>query len=125
MRKVVVSALTAFAMAYVVPAGAQGPELSIGPNGRILEGGHAVHVSVTASCPEGEEVLEAFVYVTQGGNQSRFAGVSVTCNGRRQPRQVRVAAQDFLFQRGSVRASGYMLLASGASTSPSREIQLH
>jgi hypothetical protein len=37
---------------------------------------------------------------------------------------VRAEAVDFVFHRGKARASGYVLLTSGESTSPTRVVKL-
>src|SRR5687767_9510850 len=98
--------------------------MSIDPDGKIIAGGQAVRLKVTASCPSGEDVLEAFVYVTQDGNQSRFAPVPVVCDGDSHRYNVRVEAQDFVFHPGPARASGYLLVTPGQSTSPGQDLVL-
>jgi hypothetical protein len=97
--------------------------LKIGKNSALLDGGQAVSVTVTASC-KNDVVLEAFVYVVQDGNQSQFAGIALQCDGARHRFTVRVNALDFLFHEGEARASGFVLLESGATISPTRLISI-
>lgn len=96
----------------------------IGKNSVLLDGGQAVRVTVTASCSAGGAVLESFVYVVQDGNQSQFAGIPLQCDGARHRFTVRVNALDFLFHEGPAQASGFVLLASGVSISPTRAISI-
>jgi hypothetical protein len=44
--------------------------VEIAPTARLIQGGKAVVVQVTVTCPTGAEVLEAFLYVHQDGNQA-------------------------------------------------------
>ena len=90
----------------------------------LVEGGAAVLVRIAVTCPAGSEVLESFVYVVQDGNTSNFAPVPVACDSTSRTYTVRVNATDFRFERGKARASGYVLLASGESVSPTRVIKI-
>jgi hypothetical protein len=47
--------------------------VEVAPTARLIQGGKAVVVQVTVTCPTGAEVLEAFLYVNQDGNQGEFA----------------------------------------------------
>jgi hypothetical protein len=47
----------------------------------LIQGGKAVVVQVTVTCPTGGEVLEAFLYVNQDGNQGEFAFFQPICDG--------------------------------------------
>jgi hypothetical protein len=108
------------------PAAAQATlAVEIGKKAALVDGGRAVDVQVTVTCPAGEEVLEAFLYVTQDGNESQFAPFQPVCDG--DPHSFTVRAQafdDVLFHRGKARVSAYVLLQSGASTSPTRVVKL-
>jgi hypothetical protein len=85
---------------------------TVRPAGRLVNGSQSVEVQVRVRCAlEGVEVLEAFVYVVQDGNQSSFAGLPVTC-GRKSGMQVfkvTVSAFDFPFHRGAARATVFIL----------------
>jgi len=93
-------------------------------HGRLVDGGQAVIVRVRVACPAGVEVLEAFVYVTQDGNESQFAPIPLVCQDRPRTYRIRVEAQELPFHRGRARASGYVLLANDDTTSPTRVIRL-
>jgi hypothetical protein len=110
----------------VVPrAAAQGSlAFEVAKKATLIDGGQAVELQVTVTCPTGGVVLEAFVYVTQDGNESQFAPVQPICDGTPHNFTVRAHALDFLFHRGKARASGYLLLTTGESTSPTRVIKL-
>ena len=87
--------------------------VDIGKNATLVEGGQAVELKVKTVCAiEGFIVLEAFVYVTQNGNQSQFAGLPVSCSDSHRPLKstIRVPALDFLFQEGEANASAFILL---------------
>lgn len=95
---------------------------SIGRFAELIEEG-TVQVSVTVTCPSGAAALESFVYVTDNGSSSQFASFSPICDGSAHTFVVAVAAgPGRTFRRGPAQASGYVLLNSGASTSPSRRV---
>ena len=56
--------------------------VEIAPTARLIQGGKAVVVQVTVTCPTGAEVLEAFLYVTQDGNQGQFASFQPIFDGQ-------------------------------------------
>ena len=91
----------------------------------MVDGGQAVDVQVAVTCPAGGVVLEAFLYVTQQGNESDFAFFHPVCDGTPHSLTVRAAALDFVFHRGKARLSALVLLESGESTSPTRVVKLH
>lgn len=79
----------------------------------LVDGGQAVELKIKTICAVvGVEVLEAFVYVTQDGNQSQFAPIPVSCgnDSKSQKSIVRVPALDFLFHEGEANASAYILV---------------
>ena len=87
--------------------------VDIGKNAKLVDGGQAVELKVKTVCViEGAEVLEAFVYVTQNGNESQFAPIAVSCSGVPRPQKstVRVPALDFVFQEGDANSSAYVLV---------------
>src|SRR3712207_5488244 len=63
-------------------------------NAVLIDAGQAVLVSVKARCPVGYEVLEAFVYISQDGNESDFGFFGLTCNGKQQRFVVRLNTFD-------------------------------
>jgi hypothetical protein len=93
----------------------------------LVDDGQAVLVTVTVTCATGSEVLEAFVYVTQDGNTSQFAGIPAVCDGTAHTFTVRVSALDSPLRLGKATASGYVLVTTGtgtASASPSATITI-
>jgi hypothetical protein len=99
--------------------------VEIAPTARLVQGGKAVAVQVTVTCPTGAEVLEAFLYVNQDGNQGEFAPLQPICDGS--PHTFTVLAQpgtDFRYHAGQAQVSAFVLLTSGASTSPSQAVTL-
>jgi hypothetical protein len=98
--------------------------VAISPTARLLQGGKAVAVQVTVTCPTGAEVLEAFLYVTQDGNQTPFVSFQPICDDTPHTFTVRAQADGFRFHVGQAQVSGYVLLTSGASTSPSQTVTL-
>jgi hypothetical protein len=98
--------------------------VEIAPTARLLQGGKAVAVQVTVTCPTGAEVLEAFLYVNQDGNQGQFASFQPICDDTPHTFTVRAQANGFRYHVGEATVSGYVLLSSGASTSPSQTVTL-
>jgi hypothetical protein len=114
------AALTATAAA----AASTGLSVDVKKNAGLVEGGQAVELRLRAACPAGEEVLEAFVYVTQEGNESDFASIPLICDGKKHTFIVRASSFDTPFHRGPAQASPFVLLTSGASISPAEPIKL-
>ena len=77
------------------------------------------------TCPAGAEVLEAFLYVTQDGNQSQFAFFQPICDDTPHTFTVRAQAVGFRYHVGEAQVSAFVLLTSGASTSPGQTVTLH
>jgi hypothetical protein len=99
--------------------------VEIAPTARLVQGGKAVAVQVTVTCPTGAEVLEAFLYVNQDGNQGQFASFQPICDDTLHT--FTVLAQPgfgFRYHVGQAQVSGYVLLTSGTSTSPSQTVTL-
>ena len=99
--------------------------VEIAPTARLIQGGKAVAVQVTVTCPTGAEVLEAFLYVNQDGNQGEFAFFQAICDGSPHTFTVRAQAVDFRYHVGQAQVSAFVLLTSGASTSPTQTVTLH
>ena len=118
----------AVAVAVLVTAGtvsaAATVAVRIDKHATLVEAGRAVDVDVAVKCASGNAVLEAFVYVVHDDDTSNVAGIPVVCDSKRHVHRVRVTAGEVPFGRGEARASAYVLLASGESTSPSREIRI-
>jgi hypothetical protein len=98
--------------------------VEIAPTARLIQGGKAVAVRVTVTCPTGAEVLEAFLYVNQDGNQGRFASLQPSCDGSPHTFTVRAEPMDFRYHAGPAQVSAFVLLTSGASTSPGQAVTL-
>jgi hypothetical protein len=115
-----------YVAAFAFPTRATAQELSaeIGENARLVDCGVAALVEVTITCPSGGEVLEAFVYVTQNGLETQFAPVPVTCDGTPRTTTNRAELLEGVLRKGSAHASAYVLLTSGESVSPTREVIL-
>ena len=99
--------------------------VEIAPTARLLQGGKAVVVQVTVTCPPGAVVLEAFLYVTQDGNQGQFASFQPICDDTPHTFTVRAQADGFRFHVGEAQVSAFVLLTSGGSTSPGQTVTLH
>jgi hypothetical protein len=103
----------------------EAPTVEIASTARLLQGGKAVAVQVTVTCPTGETVLEAFLYVNQDGNQGNFASFQPTCDDSPHTFMVRAQALGFRYHVGAAQVSAFVLLTSGASTSPTQTVTLH
>jgi hypothetical protein len=114
------------ALALAPPAAAQETlAVEIAPTARLVQGGKAVVVQITVTCPTGAEVLEAFLYVNQDGNQGNFASFQPTCDDSPHTFMVRAQALGFRYHVGAAQVSAFVLLTSGASTSPTQTVTLH
>lgn len=102
-----------FAIALNGPAFAQQQlSIAIGKKASLVDGGQGVEIRIRTVCGiDGVEVREAFLYVTQNGNQSQFAPIPVSCSDKHRPQKatVVVPALDFLFQAGDANVSAYIL----------------
>ncbi|MGH2541155.1 MAG: hypothetical protein ACRDIB_00065 [Ardenticatenaceae bacterium] len=85
--------------------------VQIGRNARIVDEGRAAFVKIAVQCAPIGVVLEAFVYLTQDGNESPFAYFPVTCDNQPHLQLVRVTTYDDTpFHPGAADASAYVLL---------------
>jgi hypothetical protein len=101
-------------------------DLEIEKKVTLLSGGEQAVVEVTAVCPVGERILEAFVYINQGGFSTQFGFFTVPCDGEEHERTVTVTALDFTLERGKASVSGFLLLANenADSISPVQKVRL-
>lgn len=127
---VVVLVVSAFAILADPVAGVRpGPvQASVSSDATLVDGGTAVLVDVTVRCAGGSDVLEAFVYVTQDGQQSQFVPIPVRCGGRARTYTVRVPAPEgTTFHAGTASASGFVLVdkkGNVTSASPSQALTI-
>ena len=133
MWRAVAACLVAFLflLASVAPVSGAPPgsvHASIAPEATLVDAGAGVLVRVTVSCAGGSDVLEAFVYVTQDGQQSRFTPIPVRCGGPARKYTVRVPAPEgTVFHVGTASASGYVLVdkhGNVTSASPSQTLTI-
>lgn len=132
-RRVAVAFLlpVALALSMVAPVASAPPgpvTASIEPQATLVDDGAGVLVGVAVSCAGGSGVLEAFVYVTQDGQQSVFTPIPVRCGGRARTYTVRVPAPEgTAFHAGTASASGYVLVdkkGSVTSASPGQTLTI-
>ena len=119
----------AAAAAGSASAAPPGPvQASIAAQAVLVDDGAAVLVAVSVACAGGSDVLEAFVYVTQDGNQSAFTPIPVRCGGRGRTYTVRVPAPPgTTFHAGAASASGFVLVdkkGSVTSASPGQALTI-
>ncbi len=133
MRRAALTWLVAllFVLVAVAPVSGAPPrpvQASIAPQATLVDEGAGVLLSVTVSCAGGSDVLEAFVYVTQDGQQSRFTPIPVRCGGPARTYIVRVPAPEgTVFRAGTASASGYVLVdkhGNVTSASPSQTLTI-
>jgi hypothetical protein len=131
MRRLCVAVLVAAALLLGVPAQAA-PEqtitFTVDPVAVATADGRSLTVHVTVSCPANYRVLEAFVYVTQGGVQSTFVGIPLTCRPKGQEYTLTVPAPEGqAWVEGPASLSGFVLLehkSETLSTSPVAPLQV-
>ncbi len=82
-------------------------------------------MQVTVTCPTGAEVLEAFLYVNQDGNQGRFTSFQPICDDTPHTFTVLAQADGFRYHVGEAQVSAFALLSNGASTSPGQTVTLY
>ena len=134
MWRAVAACLVAFLflLAFVAPVSGAPPgavQASIAPEATLVDAGAGVLVRVTVSCAGGSNVLEAFVYVTQDGQQSwPYTPIPVRCGGPARTYTVRVPAPEgTVFHVGTASASGYVLVdrhGNVTSASPSQTLTI-
>jgi hypothetical protein len=89
--------------------------VDVRPKATISADGLQAVVRVRVRCPAEPPVLEAFLYVTQVGNESQFAGLNLTCDGRWHRMAVSVSAfEEAPLHPGRARATAFVLLCDEA-----------
>jgi hypothetical protein len=90
-------------------AAAQTVVADVAPTATLVGEGEAVTLEVTVTCPKRHDVQEAFVYVTQDGYTSQFAGIGIQkCKGRPVTYTLTVRPLEQPFHRGEATASSYV-----------------
>lgn len=114
--------VAALAAAPLAQAQEETVSASVGRFGEFVDES-TVQVPVTVTCTAGANILESFVYIVQRESTSRFAFFNPACDGTAHTYVVTVRTEEGMaFRRGPARVSGYVLLTSGASTSPTGKI---
>ncbi len=122
MRRFVVLVLAVLLTAPMARAEEETVSVSIGRFVEFVDE-ETVQASVTVTCTSGSEVLEAFAYVVQRDHNSRFGFFNPICDGSPHTFLVTIqAAEGQRFRRGRARVSAFVLLVSGVSASPSRQV---
>jgi hypothetical protein len=127
-RTVATAILLFMAMAPSVASAASGAvELTGG--GSISDDGQRVTVRVSAFCPNGWDVLEANVSVSQD-DASGLGGLGVACSGRRVSTRATVVSFGGAYEVGLASASVFILLIDPVSgqtmtLTSSKAIRLH
>ena len=81
----------------------------VAPTATLVGAGESADIQVTVTCPKKHDVLEAFVYITQDGYTSQFAGLGIgKCKGKPVTYTVRVHSLEQPFHRGEASASSYV-----------------
>jgi hypothetical protein len=97
MRRLCVAVLVTATMLLGVPAQAapdQTITFTVDPVAVATADGASLTVQVTVGCPANYQVLEAFVYVTQGSVQSTFVGIPLTCRPKGQQYTLTIPAPE-------------------------------
>lgn len=112
MRTMRIAALVAV-MALLAPAASaqQTVIADLAPTATLVGEGEAATIDVTVTCPKKHDVLEAFVYITQDGYTSQFAGIGIgKCRGKPVTYTVTVRPLEQPFHRGEASASSYVVV---------------
>ncbi len=121
MKRLLVAVLVSVAaLLSVVPASAaptQTITFTAEPVAVATADGTSLTVRTTVGCPANYNVLEAFVYVVQGGQQSNFVGIPLTCRPRGQNYALTVPAPaGQAWVEGEASLSGFVLLERKSTT---------
>jgi hypothetical protein len=110
----VIGALALGAFPVAGTLGQDSISVRIQRNAFLRDGGQSVTVRVqlNVDCdPSTTSVLEAFVYVTQAGNQSDFAPLPVACGAPPRMHHISVPVlEEATFVRGEANVSAFVLL---------------
>lgn len=83
----------------------------VAPTATLVGAGESADIQVTVTCPKRLDVLEAFVYITQDGYTSQFAGIGIRkCKGKPVTYTLRVHSLEQPFHPGEASASSYVLV---------------
>jgi hypothetical protein len=98
-------------------------------NATLAEGGGSATLTGAVVCPEGCEVLEAFVSLSQDGVNTSCGSLSVECTGRRWNSQRRCKRSTGTLQAVAATASPFLLVQDPVtgdtfSDSPSTTVRL-
>ncbi len=126
--RVLVTVVVVAAMVAPSAVSAEGKVVAdLAESATLVGAGEAADIEVTVTCPKRHDVLEAFVYITQDGYTSQFAGIGIKkCKGKPVTYTVRVRAfEDTPFHRGGASASSYVVVysADGSETISGGEFQ--
>jgi hypothetical protein len=132
MKRFCVTLLIAAALLLPVPpasaAVTRGITFSADPVAVASADGTSLTVRVTVACPANYTVLEAFVYAAQGGQQSNFVGIPLTCRPRGTEYELTVPAPvGAVWAEGPASLSGFVLLerkGTTLSTSPTATLNI-
>lgn len=131
MKRLVLPVLVAAALLSAAPAtAAVEPQItfSVDPVAVASPDATSLTVRVTVACPANYRVLEAFVYVTQGDQQSNFVGIPLTCRPRGTEYELTVPAPGGgAWTEGPASLSGFVLLerkGTTLSTSPTATLSI-
>jgi hypothetical protein len=120
MKRFCMALLIAMALLPMPPASAamtKGITFSVDPVAVASPDATSLSVRVTVGCPANYDVLEAFVYVTQGDRQSNFVGIPLTCRPRAREYELTVhAPEGQTWAEGTASLSGYVLLERKSTT---------
>ncbi len=130
----VAALMVAMMAASALPAFANhgGTHVTIAPSAKLIKGGQAVLVEVQVTCPQGKDVLEAHISVSQDDSATYgFSGIPVKCTGKPHTYRTIVTAQQGQFHTGTAYASAYVLLydpatgttESGSDTEPALQVR--
>jgi hypothetical protein len=117
--------LVLFTVLLTAPAARAQEDTVSGSIGRFVEfvDADTVQASITVTCSSRAEVIEAFAYVVQRDHNSDFVFFNPICDGSPHTFLVSIqAAEGETFRRGRARVSAFVLLLSGVSTSPGRQV---
>jgi len=111
-----------------VSAASKTISVTVDPVAQATAGGASLTVHLTVSCPAKYHVLEAFVYVAQGGSSSNFVSIPLLCRNR--PREYTLTIptpEGQAWAAGEASLSGYILLqrkSKTLSSSPTATLQV-
>ena len=100
---------------------AQSPSVHVQPRAGLTADDDAL-VTLRVTAPAGAEVLEAFIYLVQDGEQTAFTPFHPTGDEHPELITVRVPSDDL--EVGDARVSGYFLLSTGQAVNIVGDVHL-